>query len=106
VRRGLRLSVAAASYGVTIAAMPAGSGTALLADVPNRERRDGGPQFAVGGKSRIFASSGDSSAAKTAKGRIRARVSAIEFITRSRVLSEHPSRCRRFCRRSRVGAAR
>ena len=41
MRPGLRLSIAAAPRGVTVARMPAGTGVALLADIPDRECRDG-----------------------------------------------------------------
>ena len=44
MRAGLRLSVAAAPRGVTGARMPAGTGVALLADVPDGERGDAFPQ--------------------------------------------------------------
>jgi len=44
VRPGLRLSVAAARRGVTIAPMPAGRGPLPLADVADRERGDAFPQ--------------------------------------------------------------
>jgi hypothetical protein len=41
------MRVAAAPRGATVALMPAGSGLALLADVADRERRDGFPQPVV-----------------------------------------------------------
>jgi hypothetical protein len=44
VRAGLLIRGAAAFRGVTVAPMPAGRGLALLADVPDGERRDGSPQ--------------------------------------------------------------
>jgi hypothetical protein len=47
VRAGLRVSVAAAFRGVTAAPIPAGSGLAPLADVPDGERRDGYSQLVV-----------------------------------------------------------
>jgi hypothetical protein len=47
VRAGLLIRVAAAIRGVTAAAMPTGRGIAPLADVPDRERRDGPPQLVV-----------------------------------------------------------
>ena len=54
MRTGLRLSVAAAR-GMRVARMPAGSGLALLADVPNGERRDGPPQFVIRRKHPVLA---------------------------------------------------
>jgi len=50
VRPGLRLSIAAAPRGVTVARMPAGTGVALLADIPDRECRDGFPQPMIRGE--------------------------------------------------------
>ena len=47
VRPGLLIHVAAACRGATVVPMPAGSGLALLADVADRERRDGFSQFVV-----------------------------------------------------------
>ena len=44
MRAGHLMRVAAASRGATVVPMPAGSGLALLADVADRERRDGGPE--------------------------------------------------------------
>ena len=41
------MRVAAASRGATVVPMPAGSGLALLADVADRERRDGFSQLVV-----------------------------------------------------------
>ena len=38
---------AAAFRGVTVAPMPAGRGLALLADVPDGKRRDGGPELVI-----------------------------------------------------------
>jgi len=47
VRAALLIRVAAAFRGVTAAPMPAGSGLAPLADIPDRERRDGPPQLVI-----------------------------------------------------------
>ena len=47
VRAGLLIRVAAASGAVTVVFMPAGRGLGLLADVPDRERRDGPPERVV-----------------------------------------------------------
>ena len=47
MRAGFLRRVTAAFRGVTAAAMPAGSGLAALADVPDRERRDGFSQLVV-----------------------------------------------------------
>jgi hypothetical protein len=47
VRAGLLIRVAAAFRGVTAAPMPAASGLAPLADIPDRERRDGPPQLVI-----------------------------------------------------------
>jgi len=44
VRTGFLIRVAAASRAVTVAPMPAGRGVAALANVPDRQRRDGFPQ--------------------------------------------------------------
>jgi len=44
VRAGLLIRVAAAFRGVTVATMPAGRGLAPLADVADRQRRDGFPE--------------------------------------------------------------
>ena len=44
---GLLMRVRAASRGVSIARMPAGSGVASLTDVPDRERRDGFSQLVI-----------------------------------------------------------
>ena len=41
------MGVAAAFRGVTVGHMPTGRGLALLADVPDRQRRDGPPQLVV-----------------------------------------------------------
>ena len=55
MRPGLRLSVAAAFRGVTAAPMPAGSGLAPLADISDRERRDGPPQLVIRRKHPVIA---------------------------------------------------
>jgi hypothetical protein len=47
VQAGICLSVAAASRGMRIAPMPAGSGVAVIADAPDGERRDGEPQVVI-----------------------------------------------------------
>ena len=47
--------VAAASRGVTAAAMPAGHGLALLADVADRQRRDGPPELVIRRKHPVIA---------------------------------------------------
>ena len=47
--------VAAASRGVTAAAMPAGHGLALLADVADRQRRDGPPELVIRRKHPVVA---------------------------------------------------
>ena len=47
MRAGLLSRVAAASGAVTVAPMAAGRGVAPLADVPDRERRDGPPELVI-----------------------------------------------------------
>jgi hypothetical protein len=47
VRAGLCMSVAAAFRGLSACLMPASHGTAPLADVPCRHRRDGPPQLVI-----------------------------------------------------------
>jgi len=47
VRAGLLVRVAAAPRGVTVAPMPTSSDLAPLADVPDRERRDGFSQLVI-----------------------------------------------------------
>ena len=47
MRAGLFIRVAAASGAVTVVSMPSGRGLALLADIPDRQRRDGPPQLVV-----------------------------------------------------------
>ncbi len=57
VRAGLLRRVihgTAAFGGVTVAPMPAGRGLARLADVADRERRDGGPELVVGCKDAVI----------------------------------------------------
>ena len=49
------MRVRAASRGATIARMPAGTGVAWLADVPDRERRDGFPQPVIRRKHPVVA---------------------------------------------------
>ena len=51
----IRMRVAAASRGVTAAAMPAGHGLALLADVADRERCDGPPELVIRRKHPVVA---------------------------------------------------
>ena len=48
--------VAAASCGVPVVRMPARRGLLPLADVPDRERRDGGPELVIGCKHPVVAS--------------------------------------------------
>jgi len=55
VRAGLLIRVAAAFRGVTAAPMPAGSGLAPLADVPDGERRDGRPEPVIRRKRPVIA---------------------------------------------------
>ena len=55
MRAGLLIRVAAAFCGVTAAAMPAGTGIAPLADVPDRQRRDGPPQLVIRRKHPVIA---------------------------------------------------
>jgi hypothetical protein len=55
VRPGLRLSVAAAFRGLSAGHMPAGSGVAPLADVPDGARRDGFSQLVVWCKHPVIA---------------------------------------------------
>ena len=50
MRQGLRLSVAAAFRGLPAGRMPAGSGLAPLANVPNGECRDRPPELVIRGK--------------------------------------------------------
>jgi hypothetical protein len=47
MRAGLLIRGAAASGAVTVAPMPAGRGLAPLADIPDRQRRDGFSQLVV-----------------------------------------------------------
>jgi len=47
---GRVIRVAAASRGAPVARMPARRGIAMLADIPDRERRDGGPELVIGCK--------------------------------------------------------
>ena len=47
MRAGLLIRGAAASRAVTVAPMPAGRGLAPLADIPDRQRRDGFSQLVV-----------------------------------------------------------
>ena len=47
MRAGLCMSVAAAFRGLSACLMPASHGTAPLADVPYRHRRDGPPQLVI-----------------------------------------------------------
>ena len=49
------MRVRAAPRGATIARMPAGTGVAWLADVPDRERRDGFPQPVIRRKHPVVA---------------------------------------------------
>ena len=49
------MRVAAASRGVTAAPMPTGYGLALLADIPDRQRRDGGPELVIRGEHPVVA---------------------------------------------------
>ncbi len=51
----LRLSVAAAFRGLPAGRMPAGRGIAPLADVPDRQRRDGPPQLVIRRKHPVIA---------------------------------------------------
>ena len=44
---GRVIRVAAASRGAPVARMPARRGIAMLADIPDRERRDGGPELVI-----------------------------------------------------------
>jgi hypothetical protein len=55
VRAGLRVSVAAAIRNAGIARMPAGRGLAPLADIPDRERRDGPPELLIRRKHPVIA---------------------------------------------------
>ena len=55
MRAGLLSRVAAASGAVTVAPMAAGRGVAPLADVPDRERRDGPPELVVRRKHPVVA---------------------------------------------------
>jgi hypothetical protein len=55
VSPGLRLSVAAAFRGLSAGHMPAGSGVAPLADVPDGARRDGFSQLVVRCKHPVIA---------------------------------------------------
>jgi hypothetical protein len=47
VRAGLLIRVAAAIRNAGFARMPAGRGLAPLADIPDRERRNGPPQLVI-----------------------------------------------------------
>ena len=49
------MRVAAASRGMLASPMPAGHGLALLADNPDRQRRDGGPELVIRGKHPVVA---------------------------------------------------
>ena len=57
MRAGLliRIRVAASFRAVTVAPMPAGRGVAPLADVPDRERRDGPPELVIRRKHPVVA---------------------------------------------------
>ncbi len=55
MRAGLLSRVAAASGAVTVAPMAAGRGVAPLADVPDRERRDGPPELVIRRKHPVVA---------------------------------------------------
>ena len=49
------MRVAAASRGMLASPMPAGHGLALLADNPDRQRRDGGPELVIRRKHPVVA---------------------------------------------------
>jgi hypothetical protein len=55
VRAGFCMSVAAAFRGLPAGRMPAGRCIALLADVPDGQRRDGPPQFVIWRKHPVIA---------------------------------------------------
>ncbi len=55
VRAGLCLSVATAFCGMRAAPIPASRGVASLADVPDRQSRDGGPELVIRGEHPVIA---------------------------------------------------
>jgi len=55
VRAGLLVRIATASRGVLVAPMAAGRGIALLADVADRQSRDGRPQRVIGSEDAVIA---------------------------------------------------
>ena len=55
MRPGLRLSVAAAFRGLPAGPIPAGRVVASLADVPDGQSRDGGPELVIRGEHPVIA---------------------------------------------------